>query len=173
MTAISLKFILLIAAIGLLSFKVNAQDDMKKPEPIKSETLQMLMGTWKADPYDMMGSKWSETATHSMKLNGQFMFIDITGSDDKNTSYTGTVIIQPDKNGNFTGWSFDDWGQVTTYTGKATGNKITITGTGTMGTETRDIEINGNTMVHKVTWTMKDKDGKDMTMNQTITYHKE
>ncbi|HEY3249828.1 MAG TPA: hypothetical protein VGK25_01790, partial [Ignavibacteria bacterium] len=96
-----------------------------------------------------------------------------TGSNDKSETYTATIVMTQDKDGNLTGWSFDDWGMVATYTGKANGNKANVIGKSAWGTETRDIEINGNIMTHKVSWTMKDKDGKDMTMNQTVTYHKQ
>jgi uncharacterized protein YneF (UPF0154 family) len=172
-TNLSLRLFLAFLIVGVLSLRISAQDDMKPPPPIENAAMKMLMGTWKAEPYEMMGSKWSEVAVHSMKHNGQYMFIDITGTDDKNNTYTATVVMTSDKDGNLTGWSFDDWGMVSTYTGKSNGNKVTVTGKSSFGTETREIEINGNTMVHKVTWTMKGKDGKDMTQNMTITYNKQ
>ncbi len=40
-----------------------------------------------------------------------------------------------------------------------------------MGTDVREVEINGNTMVHKVKIIMKGPDGKDMDMSTTIIYH--
>jgi hypothetical protein len=140
---------------------------MKKPDPVKSATLDMLMGEWVADPYEMMGSKWNESANHYMK-HGQFMFVDISGKDDKGETYNGTVVMKPNMDGTFTGWAFDDWGTVATYTGTSKGNTITVNGKSDWGLRQGN-EINGNTMVHKVSWTMKDKDGKDMVMNQTIT----
>jgi hypothetical protein len=120
----------------------------------------------------MMGSTWNETATHSMKHNGQYMFIDLSGKDNNGQTYSGTIIIAPMKDGTFSGYGFDDWGGVTTATGKADGNKIHVESKSMWGTEVRDIEINGNTMTHKVAWTMKDKEGKDMSQNMTINYHK-
>ena len=146
---------------------------MGKPAPVKSASMEMMLGTWKSDPYDMMGSKWTDVATHSMKHNGQFMFIDLSGSDDKNHSYTGTIVMKSDKDGNLSGWAFDDWGIVASYTGKAAGNKVTVTGTSPMGSETREIEINGNTMIHRVSSMMKDKDGKDFVLKTDVTYHKQ
>ncbi|HJY64424.1 MAG TPA: hypothetical protein VJ455_09735, partial [Ignavibacteria bacterium] len=74
---------------------------------------------------------------------------------------------------NFTGWAFDDWGMVTTYTGTAKDNHLSVNGKSDWGTENREITINGNTMEHKMTWTMKDKDGKDMTNSMTINYKKQ
>ena len=169
----SIKVLLPVLCILFTASQLKAQDDMGKPAPINSESMKMLMGTWKSDPYQFFGTNWTDMATHSMKHNGQYMFIDISGSDDRNHSYTGTIIMTCDKDGNLTGWSFDDWGGMTTYTGKANGNKITVTGTNPMMTETREIEINGNTMVHKVSSTMKGKDGKDMVMTTNVTYHKQ
>lgn len=169
MKALNALFILF--GLTLLTFTLNAQD-YKKPDPVKNSTTEMLIGTWVADPYEMMGEKRTETATHYMKL-GQYMFIDIVGGNDKNPAvYNATVIIKINPDGTLTGWSFDDWGFTHTYTGTASGNKISVSGTGDMGTETRDIEINGNTMTHKVTFNMKGADGNPMTMNMNITYHK-
>lgn len=143
-----------------------------KPDPVKSATIDMLIGTWVSSPYEMMGSTWTETATHSWKHNGQYMFIDISGKDDKGNTYSGTVVIIPKSDGTFTGYGFDDYGGNSTISGKADGSKIHGDGKSAWGTDTRDIEINGNTMVHKISFTMKDKDGKDMTQNMTVTYTK-
>jgi hypothetical protein len=170
-TKLTFKLFLTVFALGILLNNLSAQD-MKKPDPVKNATLEMLMGTWNSEPYDMMGSKWSESANHYMKY-GQFLCIEITGKNDKGESYNGIIMMKPQSDGSFTGWAFDDWGSVTTYTGNAKDNKISVTGKSEWATETREIEINGNTMVHKMSWTMKDKDGKDMNMNQTITYHKQ
>lgn len=167
----SSKLFYLAALLFVFSSYLYSQD-MKKPDPVKNETLNMVLGTWEAEPYDMMGSKWSESANHYMALNGQFMYIDLEGSDDKGMTFKGHIVMKLNADGTISGWSFDDWGQVGTYTGTTSGNKISITGKSDMGTDKRDIEINGNTMVHKFSMTMKGPDGKDMTINQTITYHK-
>lgn len=161
-----------IAALFFVLSSYLYSQDMKKPDPVNNETVNMLLGKWEAEPYDMMGSKWSESANHYMALNGQFMYIDLDGSDEKGLTFKGHIIMKLKKDGSFSGWSFDDWGQVGTYTGSSNGNKLTVNGKSDMGTEIREIEINGNTMIHKLTMTMKGHDGKDMTMNQTITYHK-
>jgi len=90
-TSISIKLFLPIFCILTLSPYVNSQD-MKKPDPVKSATLDMLMGNWVAEPYEMMGSKWNEQANHYMKF-GQYMFVDITAKNDKGETYNGTVIM--------------------------------------------------------------------------------
>ena len=162
---------LLIFFIILSSHTIKSQD-MQKPDPVKNETFDLIMGKWSAEPYEMMGEKYNETANHYMKY-GQFMFVDIQGSNDKGQTYNGTIIIKPGKDDSFTGWAFDDWGSVTTYSGTAKGNKISLTGKSDWGTETREITINGDKMEHKVTMTMVGTDGKDMTFNQTITYKKQ
>lgn len=167
----SSKLFFIAALFFVLSSYLYAQD-MKKPDPVSNETANMLLGKWEAEPYDMMGSKWSETANHYMALNGQFMYIDLEGADDKGVTFKGHIVMKIGADGTLTGWSFDDWGQVGTYTGTAKGNKITVNGKSDMGTDVREIEINGNKMTHKVTMTMKGPDGKDMTMTQTINYNK-
>ncbi|HMQ80525.1 MAG TPA: hypothetical protein PKE39_13110 [Ignavibacteria bacterium] len=63
----SSKMFYLAALFFVLSSYLYAQD-MKKPDPVKNETLNMLMGTWEAEPYDMMGSKWSESANHYIEV---------------------------------------------------------------------------------------------------------
>jgi hypothetical protein len=112
---LSFKAILIAVCLMIISSGLNAQD-MKKPDPVKNETFDMLMGNWVADPYEMMGSKWTESVTHYMKF-GQYMVIDLTGSDDKGMTVNGMIIVKPGKDGNWTGWSFDDWGSEATYTG--------------------------------------------------------
>ena len=169
--SISLKFFLAVFCVVIISNSITAQD-MKKPDPVNNETVNMLLGTWVSDPYEMMGSKWTESANHYMALNGQFMYIDLDGFDDKGVTFKGHIVMKLANDGSISGWSYDDWGMVGTYTGKASGNKISITGKSDMGTDSRDIEINGNTMVHKFSMNMKGPDGKDMTINQTITYRK-
>lgn len=157
-------FFALVVSSGLLA--------QNKPDPVKSPTLDMLMGTWVSDPYQMMGATWTEEANHYMKHNGQYMFIDLSGKDDKGNTYSGTIVIVPKSDGTFTGYGFDDWGNVSTATGKADGNKIHVETKSFWGTEVRDIEINGGTMTHKFSMTMKDKDGKDMSQTATVVFKK-
>ena len=155
----SSKMFYLAALLFVFSSGLFAQD-MKKPDPVKNETVNMLLGKWEAEPYDMMA------------LNGQFMYIDLEGADDKGVTFKGHIVMKINADGSLTGWSFDDWGQVGTYSGSSSGNKMTVNGKSDMGTDVREIEINGNKMTHKVTMTMKGADGKDMTMTQTINYNK-
>jgi len=168
----SFKVIFLFFCLILLSSSL-ADQDMGKPQPVDNETMKMLMGTWKSDPYDFMGAKWTETATHSMKLNGQYMFIEINAVSDKSQTYTANIYIAPDKDGNWKGVGFDEWGGITTMTGKTNGNKISAISKSDYGSETREIEINGNTMVHNISMTMKGKDGADVPMKLMVTYHKQ
>lgn len=160
------------AALLFLFTSFLQSQDMKKPDPVNNETINMLLGKWEAEPYEMMGSKWTETANHYLALNGQFMYIDLEGSDQNGVTFHGHIVVKLNTDGTITGWSFDDWGMVGTYTGSTGGNKMTINGKSDMGTDVRNIEINGNTMVHNFAMTMKGPDGKDMIINQTITYHK-
>lgn len=88
----------------------------------------MILGSWVSDPDDMMDFKWSETSNQHLELNGQFLYLDVTGSDNMGTTYTGHIVFKLNKDDTFTGWSFDDWGQVGTYTGTTSINKMTING---------------------------------------------
>src|SRR5258708_5608750 len=118
----SFKGILLFFCLIFISSRLIAQDDMGKPQPVDNETMKMLMGTWKSDPYDFMGEKWTETVTHSMKLNGQYMYIEINGVSDKSQTKAFNLYISPDKDGSWKGWGFSEWGGVSTMSGKADGN---------------------------------------------------
>lgn len=149
-----------------------AQNNFGKPDPVKSETIDMIIGKWQSDPVTIMGSTRTETANHYIKHNGQYMFIDVEGKDDRGFNYTATIIMKLNSDGTFTGWSFDDYGKMKTYSGTATGNKISVSGKSEMGSESREIEINGNTMIHKLHVTFPVKDGKEETIDETITYHK-
>lgn len=162
-----ITFILLL--VGFLYIGAIAQD---KPLPVKNETIDMMLGTWFSEPHQMMGSTWTDEATHTLRHNGQYMFIEVNGKDDNGHTYEATVIIVPGKNGNFTAYGFDDWGGVTTYTGKAEGNKVHIEGQSAWGSEIRDITISGNTMTHTASLTMKDKEGKETAMKETVVYKK-
>lgn len=168
----TLKLILLFACLITYSSVLKAQEDYK-PKPIKNETLEMLMGTWKSDPYEIMGGTRTETAVHSMVHNGQYMNIEVTGTDDMNHTYSASIYIACDKDGNLTGWVFDDFGGIKTLTGKTDKNKITANGTSPNGSDTRTIEINGNTMVQNITFNYKDKNGKENSTKVTVTFHKQ
>jgi hypothetical protein len=141
------------------------------PPPKKSETIDMLIGTWVAE-YQMMGATWTDETSHTWKHNGQYMFIEINAKDEKGSEWTSTIIINPQSDGSFTGYGVDSWGIVSTITGKAEGNKINAESKSAWGNGTRNIEINGNVAVHKLVWTMKGPDGKDQVTNMTITYNK-
>ncbi len=172
-TISSLKIILFLGVIFILSSGVNAQDNMGKPQPIDNETMKMLLGTWKSDPFDFMDAKWTETVVHSMKLNGQCMYIEISDVSDKSQTKNSIMYITIDKDGTWKGWGCNEWGYTSTMTGKANGNQISeTTKSGVWGAEQREIEISGNTMVHNISWAIT-KDGKDMPITQTITYHKQ
>ena len=171
-----MRFIInLLAAFAFIltvSVSINAQS--WKPDPMKSAVVDKLIGTWTSEPHDFMGSSRTDVVTHSLRHNGQYMVIDASSTSTEGVTYTGTLFITVDKSGNINGWGFGDFGGVTTYTGKTEGdNKISVTGVSEKGgTETRDIVITGDKMVHNVSFTMKGADGKDMTAKMVITFNK-
>lgn len=163
-------FAVIICLFVLTSF-TKAQN--WKPDPIKNSTMEMLMGTWKSEPYKFFGNTCSDVVTHTMEHNGQYMYIDVKEKDDRGQTYTATIIITCDKDGNVTGWGFDDYGKSSSITGKASGNHVSVTSVTPMGTEIRDIDINGNDMTHTVNLTFKMENGKEIKEKTTITYHKQ
>ncbi|MEO8513603.1 MAG: hypothetical protein ABI543_08590 [Ignavibacteria bacterium] len=168
---ISLRIILMVFCFTMISTGIFSQD-YKKPEPVNNETINMMLGKWEAEPYEMFGTKRGETENYYMDINNQFMFIDVNGKDETGFTYNALIVMKVNSDGTLTGYSFDDWGKIGTYTGTASGNKINVKGTKEMVADTREIEINGNKMTTKVTFSFKDKDGKDMFVSQTINYNK-
>lgn len=166
--ATSIKLVAIMFCLTLVTTNIMAQ----KPAPMNNETINMLLGKWEAEPYEVLGSKRSEILNYTMASSGQFMLIDVDGKDETGFTYKALIVMKCDADGNLTGWSFDDWGKVGTYSGKASGNKLSVTGTKDAGTDSREIEINGNKMTTKFTFAFKDKEGKDVSVTQSIIYNK-
>lgn len=168
------KFNLILVVLMLLvSGKIYSQG-MVPPNPIKSAFIDASLGTWVSEPYDMMGMKMTDEVTHKMILNGQFMEIDVKGTGQGFT-YEAKGIIAPSADGTLTGWFFDIFGKdgIGNYTGTANGTSVNLLGSGNWGTEKRNITIDGDTMIHDVTFNFKDPSGKDTPpMTMVIKYKK-
>lgn len=165
------NFLITLVFISCISLTLRAQS--WKPEPMKSAVVDKLIGTWTSEPHEFMGSTRTEVATHTMRHNGQYMVIDVSSKSSDGITYSATLFMTVDKDGNIKGWGFDDFGGIQTYTGKTTGdNKISVSGVSNNGTDQREIEITGDKMVHNVTFKYKDKEGKDVESKMTVTYNK-
>ncbi len=166
--------VFLILFVFLFSAKVYSQD-MMPPAPVNSPVLNSMEGTWVSAPYEMMGSNMTDQVTMEMVLNGQFLEVDVKSTSDKGFVYEAKGFIEPNADGTFSGWFYDIFGKegITTYTGTSEGSKLYLTGTSKMGTETRNISVEGNVMIHGVIYNWKDKDGKDLPQQSfSITYNK-
>jgi len=148
---------LLIITITFLFTTEKSFSQMMPPEPIKSPLLESMMGTWVSDPYQMMGANMTDEVVHTMILNGQFMEIDVSSKADNGFTYLGKILIAPNTDGSLSGTAYDIFGKkgITNYTGIPDGNKVTMSGSNDMMSETREIIINGNTMTHNVTFDFK------------------
>jgi len=142
------------------------------PEPVKSPYLEAMTGTWVSEPYQFMGNTNNDVVTYNMILNGQFMEVKVTRSDEKGaTMYEGMEILKPGVDGSLSGSFFDVFGsnQSQAYSGSMDGSKVLFTGSSPVGTGTREIIIDGNTMTQNVTFTM----GKDTPVQKiTVVYKK-
>lgn len=168
-----IKFILILFCLIAFLFNTYAQDNMGKPEPLNNETMNMLLGTWKSEPYEFMQANWTETATHTMKLNGQCMYVELSSVSDKAQAKDAIIYITIDKDGTWKGWGCNEWGYTSFMTGNANGNKISeITKSDVWGEELREIVIDGNTMTHTISWHIH-KDGKEIPMQRVVVYHKQ
>ena len=165
---------LLILFMVFFSAKTFAQD-MMPPPPVSSPIFNSMVGTWASAPYEMMGSKITDEVTVSMVLNGQFMEADVKSASDNGNVYEGKGFFAPKSDGTYTGWFYDIYGlnNITTYTGTSEPGKLYLTGTSNMGSETRNISVEGNVMIHNVIFKWKDKDGNDLPQQSfSITYNK-
>ena len=164
---------LLVSLFFVLCISLTANAQSWKPAPMNSPIVDKLLGTWTSVPYEFMGSTTTEVATHSLRHNGQYMVIDVSSRSSDGVTFTATLFMNVDKDGNIKGWGFNEFGGVETYTGKTDGDsKISVSGKSDNGTDQRDIEITGDKMVHNVTFTFKGKDGKDVVNKLTVTYNK-
>lgn len=163
-----LRFAAAIFCFMVITTGIMAQ----KPAPINNETINMLLGTWEAEPYEMFGTKRSETISYSLDMNGQFMLINVDGKDETGFTYKALVVVQVNPDGTLNGWSFDDWGKVGTYVGTTSGNTMTVNGTKEGNNDSRVMEVTGNKMTTKVTFNFKDKEGKQISESKTITLNK-
>jgi len=148
---------LILTLFTLLLITGNSFSQMIPPEPINSPLLESMMGTWVSDQYQMMGANMTDEVVHSMILNGQFMEIDVSSKADNGFTYLGKILIAPNTDGSWSGTAYDIFGKkgITNYTGISDGNKVTMSGSNDMMSETREIIINGNTMTHNVTFDFK------------------
>jgi len=166
------KSFLAIFFILFISAKVLSQDML--PKPISTPMLEAIEGTWVSEPYEFMGSTMTDEAVHKMILNGQFMEIKVNSKSDKGFNYEGIGIMVPSADGNMTGWFFDIYGKdgIMTYTGTSEGNKVSLTGTGNIMDEKREIIIDGDKMIHNLTFDMKMHGMEGTQQKLTITYNK-
>lgn len=159
-----------LSAFLLISAKSFSQPWL--PQPVNSPLFNAMEGTWVSDPYEFMGNSSTDVLTFTKILNGQYMQVDLKTTSPGFT-YEAKEIITPGTDGSLTGAFYDIFakGQKTiTYTGSQDGNKINIMAVGS--NSSRDIVIDGNTMVQKVVFTMGDKAG--LPENKiTITYKKQ
>ena len=164
----------LILSLIIITNNIFAQG-MQPPPPVESPFIDASLGTWVSEPYEMMGMKITDEVTHRKILNGQFMTVEIKGTGDNGFVYEALGIIAPSSDGSFAATFYDIFGKnaITTYSGTAKGTNVDFSRVSNWGTESRNIIIDGNTMTHNVTMTMKDPTGKEMpTQTFSVKYHK-
>src|SRR5690606_256809 len=172
-----MKALRLFLAVLFVSLFYSAafSQDMQPPPPVQNSFFSAAIGTWKAEPYKMMGMEISnDQNVISMKHNGQFMVVEVDAIDGGGNNYTATIFTTIDGEGNVKGWAFDTWGYygTMTYTGSANGNTMTITGSNDFVNETRVMTIDGNKMTHDVDFTVKLPTG-NMNEKLSIVYNKQ
>lgn len=167
-----IKIFLYVLPLLLNAGIIRSQDVL--PKPISIPLLEAMEGTWVSEPYEFMGSKMNDEADHKMILNGQFMEIDVMSKSDKGFTYQGKGIISPSTDGTIIGWFYDIYGKegIMTYTGIWENNKILLTGSSKFMDEKREIVLDGDKMIHNLTFDMKMPGMEEMQQKLTVTYKK-
>ncbi len=165
---------LILLYLFLISNKSISQSWL--PEPVNSPYADALTGTWKSSPYEFMGSTNNDVITYNKILNGQYLEVNVKRSDNSGFTYEGKEIIAPASDGTMKGTYYDIFGNErnTSYTGSRESEKFIINGASLIGTGTREIIIDGDTMIQNVTFSIPDKSGNASPEQKiTITYKKE
>ena len=163
-------FVLLL----FISFKSFAQDEMTPPKPVENKVYDAMVGDWVGESM-MMGMKMKMEVSVHWDLNHQFLFFNLTSTstDDPKMAYKGLGIYGVDKNGNAVAWWFDDWGAdaVATGTGTFGDNSLHVISSNPNYKDDRTFEMKGGEIVMSASMTMN-MGGKEMTMNENITFKK-
>lgn len=165
--------ITIVLLLILFVSPVLKSQEMQLPPAVNIPVFDKIDGKWESEPYDIMGLKVIEKVEHDWKYNHQYFVVDVEIMGE-GFNYNGKGYFTADKSGDVKGWWFDDYGpeMMALYTGKAEGNKMTITTKSPVYSEIRIIEVNGDVMVHNVTQKFKGPDGKEQEMKLNVTYHK-
>lgn len=146
------------------------------PEPVKSPIADALTGTWASLPYEFTGHTNNDVVTYKrssmdniLKLTWRELTIPALLSQ-------GKEIVAPKADGTLKGTYYDIFGneRSSSYSSSGDGSKIILTSASLVGTGTREIIIDGDTMIQNVTFSMSDKSGNPMPEQKiTITYKKD
>lgn len=145
------------------------------PKPIESPYLNSMEGTWVSEPYQFMGNTNNDEVVYKMILNGQYMEVDIKRTDDKGFTYEGKEIISVSPDGTLSGAYYDIFGNTgsNSYSASMTGSKMNLKSASPIGKGTREIVIDGDSMVQTAVFTMKDRSGAETSpQNISIMYKK-
>lgn len=154
------KFSLLFVVISFLLISEKSFSQSWLPKPVDSPYFSALEGTWTSEPYQFMGNTGTDVITCKKILNGQYLEVYIKRTDNDGITYEAMEILTPSSDGTMTGNYYHIFGKGpynSSYTAKQDGSKITINGVG--GTGTKEILIDGNSMIQNSTFTMGDMPG--------------
>lgn len=169
------KFSLTLFLLFFFLISDKSISQSRLPEPVNSPYADALTGTWISSPYEFMGSTNNDIVTYNKILNGQYLEINVKRTDNSGFTYEGKEIIAPASDGTMKGTYYDIFGNErnTSYTGSREADKFIIKGASLLGTGTREIIIDGDTMMQNVTFSIPDKSGNSSPEQKiTITYKK-
>lgn len=141
--------VLLLAIMVCIAFPAFAQEtkDAAKaaaampapPKPLEDDFTKWMLGEWEGTSTSPMGTSqdWQKV---EMGLDNQFVVTHYTSKMGEMTyKGMGPMTMNPET-GEFVSYWFDNFRGMYKGTGKREGNKVTMTFTGPMGTETRTME---------------------------------
>lgn len=160
-----------IVSLLFIASNIFAQDMYGPPSPVQSPYIDASLGTWVSEPYQFMGRSITDEVTQKMILNGQFMEINVKGQSEGFT-YEGMGIISISSDGSVSGTFYDVFGKTMNYSGTSNGSNISLTGSNNWVSETRNISIEGNTMIHNISIAMKDASGNEMAPQKVVIKYK-
>jgi len=169
------KLFIILAAFIFAGSKLMAQDDMTPPKPVDNKILEGMVGDWTGES-EMMGMKYTEEAKIYWTLNHQYLIMETKyiSKDNSSIVYNGMGIVGVSKDNSIKMWWFDDWGADASANGTGTfgNNSFHVLSSNPMYTDDRTFELKDGNIVCNWSSTMKDKDGKDMSMKGSTTYKK-
>jgi hypothetical protein len=125
-----MKFAWAVLALSAVTFVLQAAEEVKKPVPVKNDSLEKMIGKWEGKGVKAFGEVKS-TMEYKWTLNQQFVQMTYRAeSADKKFKLEAMAMLKPTgKDGQCVMHWFDDYGSVFVMDAQFTEKGITLTWT--------------------------------------------